>query len=90
MDYAIIVSSSHIELLYNSPGNPLSEGSYSVNDLLLDPNHWHHIAVTVVEEDAAFYINGTVVGVTTLENSVMDNGLRDIKLGQISSGEGEK
>ena len=43
--------------------------------------------MTVFAEDAAFYVNGSVVGVATLDGPILDDASRDIKLGQITSGE---
>ena len=57
------------------------------NGLLLNPNYWHHLAVTIYDEDLAFYVNGTVVSVERLEGIIVDNPNRDIKLGQIDTSE---
>ena len=58
-----------------------------MSDLALDHTQWHHVAVTMFEEEAAVYVNGTVVGVMALEGPIMDDPGRDIKLGQIASRE---
>ncbi len=53
----------------------------SVGGLNLAPDYWHHVAVTVYREDAAFYVNGTVVSVQSLEGEMVDAS-RVVYLGQ--------
>lgn len=55
--------------------------SAMVDGLSLAPADWHHIAMTVYEEDAVFYVNGTVVVVQRLEGTVVDES-RTVFLGQ--------
>ena len=88
MNYALSVSSSRIELQYRSSAAAAVE-TFAVagGNLALDHAHWHHITVTVFEEDAAIYVNGSLVGVMALVGPVLDDTSRDVKLGQIASGE---
>ncbi len=53
----------------------------SVGGLSLSPDYWHHIAVTVYQEDAAFYVNGSVINVQSLEGAMVDES-RNVYLGQ--------
>ena len=60
--------------------------SFALDGINLDHRYWHHIALTVFQEDAAIYVNGSVAGVQALVGPIMDDPSRDIKLGQIDSG----
>ena len=60
--------------------------SYPVPSLDLDHRYWHHITVTVFAEDAAVYVNGSVVGATRLLGQIPDELNGDIKLGQLGDG----
>lgn len=55
--------------------------------LALGHAYWHHIALTVFEEDAAFFVNGSVVGVSSLAGPIMDDSSSGVTLGQMSTGE---
>lgn len=55
--------------------------SVLINGLSLHSAFWHHIAVTVYAEDAAFYVNGTIVTVQALEGGMVDE-RRVVFLGQ--------
>ena len=57
--------------------------SVVVSDLSLDPSYWHHLAVTVFEEDAAFFVNGSLAAVQLLEGRMVDSVDRDLFLGQL-------
>ena len=57
--------------------------SVVVGDLSLDPSFWHHLAVTLYEEDAAFFVNGSLAGVQLLEGRMVDNATSDVFLGQL-------
>lgn len=87
VNYAVTVSSSTITFTYLPATGGLGVSSFTLGNLALDHNYWHHIAVTVFQEDAAIYINGSVVGVEPLLGQITDDASRDIKLGQISTGE---
>ena len=41
------------------------------------------MAVTIFANDAAFYVNGTVVEATSLQGSIVDEVNSNLKLGQI-------
>ena len=58
-----------------------------VSGLSLSASVWHHVAVTVYAEDAAFFINGTVEGVVALEGMMVDSSENALLLGQSSVGE---
>lgn len=86
INYAITVSSSSIILIYIPTGSS-DVRTFRVDNLDLSHTYWHHIAVTVFEEDAAFYVNGSVVGLQRLDGPIMDDPFRDVKLGQIATRE---
>ena len=85
VNYAITVSSSSIRLTYLPRTSGSVVTSVAVNNLDLDHTYWHHIAVTVYENEAAIYVNGSVVGALALLGPIRDDASRDIKLGQIAS-----
>ena len=68
----------------------LPEGSQRYRTVIIDglslpADIWHHIAVTVYAEDAAVYVNGSVVGVQALEGKMVDAN-RILLLGATSDG----
>lgn len=67
------------------PSTGTTSVSYTVQGLFLDHRYWHHLVVTVFAEDAAFYVNGTLVEATGLQGSIVDEDNGDLKLGQIDS-----
>lgn len=87
VNYAITVSESSIRLTYLPRTGGFVVTSVTVDDLDLDHAYWHHIAVTVYDNEAAVYVNGSVVGTPALVGPITDNPSRDIKLGQIASRE---
>lgn len=87
VNYAITVNSSSIRLTYLPRTGGFVVTSITVGNLDLNHAYWHHIAVTVYQEDAAIYVNGSVVGAMALLGPVMDDPSRDIKLGQIAASE---
>lgn len=87
VNYVVTVTSTSISLMYLPRTGGSGVRTLTRDGLDLSHAYWHHLAVTVFEEDAAFYINGSVVGVMALVGPILDNPLRDIKLGQISSRE---
>lgn len=87
MNYAVTVSSSAITFTYLPATGGLGVSTFTLGNLDLHHNYWHHIAVTVFEEDAAIYVNGSVAGVESLLGQIMDDASRDIKLGQIATSE---
>lgn len=89
-NYVLTVSESTISLDYLPstldvssllPGDERYR-TVSVDSLSLSPDYWHHIAVTVYREDAALYINGTVVSAKSLEGEMVDDSTRNVYLGQ--------
>lgn len=87
MNYAISVSSANVTLTYTPSSDPPRGVSTSttVDGLSLSHDYWHHVAVTVFDRDAIFYINGSIVGVMSLEGPIVDDPTRDIRLGQLST-----
>ena len=90
-NYALTLCETNITFDYlpqNLDTSSLAPGSQRyrtvvVSGLILDPNFWHHVTLTVFAEDAVFYINGSVVSVQALEGSVRDNPTRNVLLGQL-------
>ena len=58
----------------------------TVSSLTFDPTQWHHITLTVYEQDAVFYVNGSVASVQVLEGIIIDDITRDVLLGQLTPG----
>jgi hypothetical protein len=87
INYAITVSSSSIRLTYLPRTGGFVTTSVAVDGLDLNHAYWHHIAVTVFEDEAAIYVNGSVVAALRLVGSIRDDASRNIKLGQIASRE---
>ena len=82
LSFAIIISFLNITLTY-LPSIGMTSVSYTVDRLSLDHRYWHHLAVTIFANDAAFYVNGTVVEATSLQGSIVDEVNGNLKLGQI-------
>ncbi len=61
--------------------------AFSLDGVSLDHRDWHHIALTVFQEDAAIYVNGTLAGAQSLVEPIREDSSGDIKLGQIDSRE---
>ncbi len=55
------------------------------SDLDLSSSFWHHIAVTVFENDFALYVNGTIEQALGLTASIDDTSTDTVHLGQIES-----
>lgn len=85
INYAISVSSSSITLMYLPTSGGFGVHTFTLDSLDLNHAYWHHIALAVFEQDATFYVNGSVAGVTALVGPIMDDATRDVKLGQIAS-----
>ena len=67
----------------------LSEAGFATlraSGLSLEAGVWYHLAVTVFEQDVAFYVNGGVLQVATLEGSLVDSS-RSISLGRLIQSE---
>ena len=43
-----------------------------INNIDLSSSFWHHIAVTVYQNDFAFYINGSIENATSLLSAIND------------------
>lgn len=84
LSYAIVISSSNITLIY-IPSTGITSVSYTIDGLSLDHRFWHHVAITVFADDAAFYINGTVVEAPRLQGSIVDEVNGNLKLGQMDT-----
>jgi hypothetical protein len=82
--YAISVTGSTLTFDYH-PSSLISVGysSLTVDSLSLLSNAWHHIAVTVYENDFALYVNGTVQRATSLTSSIFESD-DTVYLGQIA------
>ena len=88
-NYVLTVNQSSITFDYlpstldtsSLPPEAQRYASVFINGLSLHSAFWHHIAVTVYAEDAAFYVNGTVVTVQALEGEMVDE-MRAVFLGQ--------
>ena len=80
-NYVITISQSDITFDYlpdtldtsSLPAGAQRYRSVIVDGLNLDPSYWHHVAVTVYAEDSAFYVNGSVIDVESLEGSMVDS-----------------
>ena len=64
------------------------DGKYASFDVSvnLSPNYYHHIAVTVYQEDFALYINGSVINATGLDGSIND-AVQPVRVGALPQGE---
>ena len=60
---------------------------FSLDGVTLDSRYWHHIALTVFQEDAALYVNGSLAAAQSLAGVVRGDSSGDIKLGQIDTRE---
>lgn len=98
-NYVITISQNDITFDYlpdtldtaSLPAGAQRYRTVSVSGLNLDPGYWHHIAVTVYDEDSAFYVNGTVVLVEPLEGRMVDDSTSGtVFLGQIFECEREQ
>ena len=84
--YAISITES--SLTFNYHPNTLISGysTLSITDSVdLSSDYWHHIAITVYQNDFAFYINGSIVNATGLVSSITDS-TNTVYLGQIAPG----
>ena len=64
------------------------ESGYStlvINNLDLMPSYWHHVTVTVYQDDFGLYINGSIVNATGLEAAIMESS-NTVFLGQVAPG----
>jgi len=83
----VTVDATSITLMYLAIGAS-GVTSLTISPLLLDQKYWQHIAVTVFAEDAAFYVNGSLVGASRLQGQILDELNGDIKLGISGEGNG--
>lgn len=85
-DFVITISQDTFTFDYQ-PSTSM-DGQYTSFDVSvnLSPNYYHHVAVTVYQEDFALYINGSVVNATGLDGSIND-GVQPVLVGALPQGE---
>ena len=85
LNYAVAVNATSVTLQYLIVG--ASDVTFlTISSLQLDQKYWQHISVTVFAEDVAFYVNGSLVGASSLERPILDELNGDIKLGVAREG----
>ncbi len=85
VNYALVVDASSITLTY-LPATSSTPISVTVSALSLDQKYWQHITLAVLAEDAAFYVNGSLVAASRLQGQILDEFNGDIKLGVLGDG----
>lgn len=82
--YAVSITESSLTFDYHPSTLISGYSTLTVTDSVdLSSSYWHHIAVTVYQNDFALYINGTAVNATGLISSIPDS-TRMVYLGQIA------
>ena len=84
--FIITISQTVIRLYYHPQESSAALRSVDTGVLDLDLSaFWNHVTITVYLEDVTYYINGSVVGTSTLDSPIAD-GPSLIYLGEVTPG----
>ena len=84
--YAVTVTESSVVFDYHPNTIDSGYSTLIIDNLDLSSSYWHHIAITVYDNDFALYINGTFDRAMGLVSSIDHSALNTLYLGQISPG----
>lgn len=79
--YAVSITEASLTFHYRPNSIVTDYTSLVISGIYLSSNFWHHVAVTVYENDFALYINGSIENATGLIGAISDSQL-DVYLGQ--------